>query len=75
MTSIKIDELNVPDFEFMHQLTDEELLAINGGFSLNPRKIWHEVKEVVKLGAESVAKGLTNYVIQKAKEKLGKLFY
>jgi hypothetical protein len=32
MTSIKIDEINISDFEFMHQLTNEELLAINGGF-------------------------------------------
>lgn len=32
MNSIKISDLNVSDFEFMHQLTDEELLAINGGF-------------------------------------------
>lgn len=31
MTSIKIDELNVSDSELMYQLSDQELLEINGG--------------------------------------------
>jgi hypothetical protein len=46
MTSIKIDELNVSNFEFMHQLTDEELLAINGGWLGS--KIWNKTKEAAK---------------------------
>ena len=37
MAQIQITDLNPSDFGFMEELTDEELLAINGG------KWWHWV--------------------------------
>jgi hypothetical protein len=37
MAQIQITDLNPSDFGFMEELTDEELLAINGGDGTDPR--------------------------------------
>jgi hypothetical protein len=50
MTNIQISDLNVSDFEFMHQLTDEELLAINGGWGW---KVWKKI-----IGGAAIATGV-----------------
>ncbi len=47
MAQIQITDLNPSDFGFMDELTDEELLAINGG------RWWHWV-----IGAAAVVGGI-----------------
>jgi hypothetical protein len=37
MSQIQITDLNPSDFRFMEELTDEELLAINGGDGTDPK--------------------------------------
>jgi phosphoribosylformylglycinamidine (FGAM) synthase-like amidotransferase family enzyme len=57
MNSIQISDLNASDFEFMHQLTDEELLAINGGFSIGGAIDWvkDKAEKVYDVGKQVVA--------------------
>ena len=39
MAQIQIIDLNPSDFGFMEELTDEELLAINGGKDTDPKAV------------------------------------